>query len=102
MALNVNCKNGEKVIDPYHNKERFHRSGLIIERVSERNAELLRAYILDMSNGINVGGTKGYRSFHRLITLKYRLRRFASWFEELKGKNLDELTFDDVHDIFKK
>ncbi len=102
MALNVNCKNGEKVLDPYKHKERFHRTGLIIEGVSDRNAELIRAYLKDMSNGINVGSVKGYRSFHRLTTLKYRMKRFATWFSEHKGKNLDELTFDDAHDIFKK
>jgi len=102
MALNVNCKNGEKVIDPYKHKERFHKTGLVIEGVSERNAALLKVYLTDMSNGLNVGGTKGYRSFHRLNTLKYKMKSIAKWFEQYKSKNLDELTFSDVHDVFKK
>jgi integrase len=102
MALNVDCKSGEKVIDPFKHKERFQKNGLVVEGVSERNTELIKAYVQDMSNGMNVGGNRGYRGYNRLLTLKYRLRTIALWFEQHRSKNLDCLSFEDAHDIFRK
>jgi len=102
MALNLNNKKGETVIDPYSHKERFERIGLTIKGVSERNRTLIQQYLKDMQNGVNVGGSRGYRSFARLNASKYKITKIARLFEEFKSKNLDALSEEDVIDIFKR
>lgn len=76
-------------IDPYKHKERFMKwkdkvkNG--IPEVSQKNSDIIRAYIFDMENGINVsnGSKKGARSYIRLNTIKDKLMFFALRFKEV-------------------
>lgn len=101
MALTLNNTAGELVIDPYKNKEKYLKNGKILDGVSNRNQELVCAYLTDMEKGKNVSGVKGYRSFTRLNTLRSRMLKLAQLTEQQFNKNLDELSDDDAIRLFK-
>ncbi len=74
--------------DPYNHKERYflwkERTKEGIPNISKENSNLIRNYIIDMENGINVSSVsvKGARSYIRLNTLKDKMMFFSRNFEE--------------------
>jgi hypothetical protein len=61
-------------ISPYKHKEvylNWKKKG-VIEDVSKPNSDLIRQYILDMENGVNISSknVKGGRSYARLNALR--------------------------------
>jgi integrase len=84
MALNINNTNGELVIDPYNNQEKYKKWNKKIDGLSARNNEAIVTYLEDMRRGINISpkATKGKRGFNRLNTQKHRLSRIFSMLED--------------------
>ncbi|MDP1696085.1 MAG: hypothetical protein Q8L29_04180 [archaeon] len=97
----------ETKIDPYKHKERFLRwkeqSAEGIKGLSPQNGLILKSYLSDMENGLNVASLmkKGPRSYTRLYTLKIRIAFLMKMFEQ--RLNLDDLTKVDeqqLHNLF--
>jgi len=88
--------------DPYHHKERWEawkaQNVDAIRGVSKYNAGIILSFLSDMEVGKNVSpvSRKGERSYIRLNTLRVRIAFFADYF----CKNLDQLTKDDIHNLF--
>lgn len=94
-------------IDPYKHKERYLKwkekyQTLDIENISKENSDLIKRYIFDMEEGINVSmmSTKGSRSYTRLNNLKQRLIFLATSFEERLNSNLIDLTEEEIFKFF--
>ena len=89
-------------IDPYNNKLRYEtwkRDGKI-EGVSDRNAQLIRQYLLDMESGLNVA-TPGARGYAQLVNIKNRLPFITRNLMFMYGeKSLTELTDSEVASFF--
>jgi hypothetical protein len=66
-------------IDPYKHKEKYlawkEKTKLEIPGMSKTNFDLMKAYLQDMENGMNVSSfnKKGSRSYIRLNVLRQRL-----------------------------
>ena len=75
---------------------------LDIEDISKENSDIIKRYIFDMENGINISAmsAKGSRSYIRLNNLKQRLIFLAKGFEEIANSNLDELKEEEVFKFF--
>ena len=103
MVLQIDNPNGELVIDPRKNKERYEKWNRRIKGISKEDEALILKYIDDMENGLNVSPhvKKGARSYSRLNTLISRMTAITKIIEQNLGKtNLKELTEQDVHHIF--
>jgi hypothetical protein len=82
-------------IDPYNNKEKYlswkDRIEQGIPNITEANSNIIKQYLSDMENGLNVDSTKkGSRSYLRLNTLRVRIGFLAREFE--KRFNLTQIT----------
>ena len=83
-------------LDPYNHKQRFlnWKENTIagIPEISKKNSDLIRQYILDMENGLNVSisSSKGSRSYIRLNSLREKIVFFGRKFEEIY--NIDNIT----------
>lgn len=97
MALNLN----KNVIDPYNNKKKWERRPQFFDDISKSNNDILTRYLRDMEDGKNAGGVKGCRSYSRLNSLRCRMHKIASLFEEHYQKDLVCLEEDDVHGLFR-
>ncbi len=85
-------------IDPYKNKERYlnwkEKTTEAIPNLTEYNSNIIKQYLNDMENGINIAVTnkKGARSYVRLNALRQRLVFLVKQFEM-------RFKFDKVTDI---
>ena len=85
-------------IDPYNHKERYlswkEKNKYGITGLSDSNSELIREYITNMENGVNVAtvSVKGSRSHTRLNNLKDKMIFFAKKFKE-------KFSIDNISDI---
>ncbi|MEA3329349.1 MAG: site-specific integrase [Nanoarchaeota archaeon] len=95
-------------IDPYNHKERYekwkekHKSSNI-KGLSKANSDILKRYIDDMENGINISVTskKGARSPIRLNTLITRLAFLFRKFEQkFKIKDITKIKEEHLHRFF--
>jgi len=83
-------------IDPYKHKERYLRwkekTKSQIPEITKQNSDLIKDYLQDMENGVNIASTnkKGSRSYIRLNTLKQRMTFMSKQFKE--RFNLDIIT----------
>lgn len=95
-------------LDPYKHRERYlewkeaSKAGII--GLSRQNEYLIKKYLSDMENGLNIGSVqkKGARSFPRLNALRHRMLFIAQLFK--KKFALDDLTHVDeqqLHDVFR-
>jgi hypothetical protein len=83
-------------LDPYKNKEKYQawkdktQSG--ISEISKSNSDLIKEYIQNMEEGLNVSSLvkRGSRSYVRLNVLRQRMTFLAKEFE--KRLNLERLT----------
>lgn len=88
--------------DPYSHAERWeewrkkNQNG--IKGISKHNSDLALAYLFDMELGKNVSphAKKGERSCLRLNDIRGKMVFFA----ERLGKDLDNITKDEIHDFF--
>lgn len=81
-------------------KKKFENKNL--EGLSKQNSDLIKKYIFDMENGLNVSNesSKGSRSYIRLNNLKQRVGFIAGEFEKRNINFLGELTEEDVFKFF--
>lgn len=89
-------------IDPYKNKEKFENwkdKGCKIPDVSKANEKLIRDFLLDMEQGININTSnkKGSRSYIRLNAYRSKLKTLAI----LLKKDFPKLTKQDFHNLVK-
>ena len=83
-------------LDPYKHKERYlawkQKTESGISEINKDNSDLIKSYLQDMENGINISSSsrKGSRSPIRLNVLRHRLVFLAKEFE--KRFNLDKIT----------
>ena len=74
-------------IDPYKHKERYlawkEKTTEAIPNLTEYNSNIIKQYLSDMENGINIAVTnkKGARSYVRLNALRQRLVFLVKQFE---------------------
>lgn len=94
-------------IDIYKHKERYLNwkkkfENSDIEDISKNNSDIIKRYIFDMENGINISvmSAKGSRSYIRLNNLKQRLIFMAKGFEERVNSNLEDLKEEEVFKFF--
>ena len=92
-------------IDPYRHKERYlkwkERTQLFIPEISRENSELIKEYLRDMENGVNIANAtkKGARSFIRLNSLRQRMVYLS---KEFKARfNLDIITGINESQLFE-
>ncbi|MFH1500753.1 MAG: hypothetical protein ABIE22_02290, partial [archaeon] len=78
-------------IDPYKTKERYlawkEKTKDEIPEINKLNSDIIKEYLQDMENGINVSNLvkKGSRSFIRLNVLRQRIVFIAKEFEKRFG-----------------
>jgi hypothetical protein len=94
-------------IDPYNHKERYLNwknsiNGRIPD-LSDKNAQIILEYILDMEHGLNVASSsrKGARGFPRLNNLRQRIIFLIKRFEELYNlEDVSLITERVLHEYF--
>ena len=85
-------------IDPYKHKERYlnwkKKTKKEIPKISKQNSDLIKQYLMDMENGINIScvNKKGARSYIRLNALKTRMIFLIQQFEA-------KFNIDNIKDI---
>jgi len=85
-------------IDPYKHKERYlnwkKKTKKEIPKISKQNSDLIKQYLTDMENGINIScvNKKGARSYIRLNALKTRMIFLIQQFEA-------KFNIDNIKDI---
>jgi len=85
-------------IDPYKHKERYlnwkKKTKKEIPKISRQNSDLIKQYLADMENGINIScvNKKGARSYIRLNALKTRMIFLIQQFEA-------KFNIDNIKDI---
>ncbi|HJX49896.1 MAG TPA: hypothetical protein VJ438_00365 [Candidatus Nanoarchaeia archaeon] len=92
-------------IDPYKHKERYlkwkENNSLIIPDISKSNSEFILSYLADMEKGLNIGSSKGSRSFIRLNNLKQRMIFMSKQFEKRFGiSDLRKINEQQLHNYF--
>lgn len=97
-------------LDPYNHKERYFEwkkevleKGM--EEVSKANAQIIFKYIQDMEYGLNVSlaNKKGARSYHRLNTLREKMKFFSRHFKEnFSLECITDVTEDELVIFFAK
>lgn len=94
-------------IDPYKHKERYMKwkenTRERVPGVTPANSGLIKSYISDMENGINIasGSIKGSRSYIRLNTLKDKLIFFSKKFKEFYAiEDITEISEEQLHLFF--
>lgn len=71
-------------IDPYKNKEKYlnwkEKTHSAIPEINKSNSDIIKAYLLDMEQGLNVSCTskRGSRSYIRLNVLRQKHFRIKS------------------------
>ena len=93
-------------IDPYKHKEKFLtwkekvKNG--IPDISKQNSDIIRQYISDMENGLNVSAksVKGARSYIRLNNLKQRMIFLAKQFEHYCNVGLTDINEERLFKLF--
>lgn len=105
MPLNLNNNSGEKVIDPYKHKEKYFKwkKTKKLNGISTPNSEIIIKYLDDMEKGINVSNKvkRGARSYIRLNSLRSRIPKVASLFEQhTKKDKITEVTEEEAHSLF--
>ena len=91
--------------DPYKHKERYllwkEKTGKRISEISTQNSSIILRYLQDMEQGINVGVSKGSRSYIRLNNLKQRMIFLAKTFEEtFKLKDITKISEKEIFNFF--
>jgi hypothetical protein len=96
-------------IDSYHHRERYlhwkEESEKGIEGLSPQNEKILKNYLSDMENGLNVAFLmkKGPRSYTRLHTLRIRIRFLMHLFQERENLNdLTRVSEEQLHKVFRE
>lgn len=97
-------------LDPYNHKERyFEWKKEVLEKgmkeVSKANAQIIFKYIQDMEYGLNVSlaSKKGARSYHRLNTLREKMKFFSRHFKEnFSLECITDVTEDELVIFFAK
>lgn len=96
-------------IDPYNRKEKYlkwkEHSVVGIDGLSAENEAILRKYLSDMENGINIAFLmkKGPRSYTRLYTLRIRISFMMKLFQErLSITNLTKVSEEQLHTLFRE
>ena len=80
-------------LDPYKHKERYlawkTRTQSQIPGITKENSNLIKQYLEDMQNGINIASSskKGSRSYIRLNVIRHRLVFLSKEFEKRFGLN---------------
>ncbi|MBR9704632.1 phage integrase family protein [Candidatus Pacearchaeota archaeon] len=93
-------------IDPYKHKERYikwkEKTKYGIKDISIKNSDIIKKYLLDMENGINISSTskKGSRSFTRLNNLIQRMVFLSKEFEKRYKCNLIGLKEEQLFEFF--
>lgn len=93
-------------IDPYKSKETFlrwkekTRNG--IPGISTSNSDIIRRYISDMENGLNVSAksVKGARSYVRLNNIKQRMIVLAKYIKRYRNVELSNVTEEQIITFF--
>jgi len=81
-------------IDPYKNKEKYlnwkNQTQSAIPKITKANSDLIKQYLQDMEQGINVASStkRGSRSYIRLNVLRQRMVFIAREFEKRFNLNL--------------
>lgn len=81
-------------IDPYKNKEKYlnwkNQTQSAIPEITKANSDLIKQYLQDMEQGINVASStkRGSRSYIRLNVLRQRMVFMARQFEKRFNLNL--------------
>ncbi len=112
MALNINNSNGELVIDPYKNKEKYQNWDKKSKGISKKNSDAILHYLEDMMKGININpkARKGKRSYVRINNQRHRLKSMIHFLERdyqiydvlnHSKDNIKKLK-DSVFDLFEK
>ncbi len=92
-------------IDPHKSKEKYlswkTKTELAIPEISKENSDLIKEYLRDMENGINIASSskKGSRSYSRLNTLRQRLVFLSKGFKV--GFNLNIITSINEPQLFE-
>lgn len=91
MVMDVDNLDGELVRDPHNSKETFKSWNRRVDGVGVENERIIVQYIDDMRAGRNVPpkAPKGKRSYHRLLTLRIRLKRMCELLK--KYENVDQI-----------
>ena len=92
-------------LDPYKNKEsylKWKNKSKEIPNIGDINSNLIKQYLNDMENGINVSTTnkKGARSYARLNSLKNRMIFLAKNFKEMFNVNILEIKEEQLFNLF--
>ena len=94
-------------IDPYKNKERYlnwkEKTTEAIPNLTEYNSDIIKQYLSDMENGINIAVTnkKGARSYVRLNALRQRLVFLVKQFEiRFKFYKVTDITEERLFSFF--
>ena len=79
MVMDVDNLDGELVRDPNNSKEKFKNWDGRVHGVGPENEHIIVQYIDDMRAGRNIPpkAPKGKRSYHRLMTLRVRMKRIC-------------------------
>ncbi|MDP1854222.1 MAG: hypothetical protein Q8L26_08500 [Candidatus Omnitrophota bacterium] len=94
-------------LDIYHHadrykdwKEEISKSG--IDGLSNKNSEILTAYVFDMEQGVNIprGAKKGARSYQRLNSLRYRIAFIMGMLEKRDAKDITKVDEKDLVCLF--
>jgi integrase len=96
-------------IDPYKNKERYEKwkrliEGKTIPELSKVNSDLIKNYLFDMENGLNVakGSRKGARSHIRLNNLRIRIIFIAKKIDKLYSEDMTSINERQIVGLFNK
>jgi len=94
-------------IDPYKHKESYFKWKKEIHsripKINQFNSDLIKQYLQDMENGLNVATTnkRGSRSYSRLNTLRRRMVFMAKMFEErFKLEKMVEIKEENLFQFF--
>jgi integrase len=94
-------------IDPYKHKERYlnwkKKTKKEIPKISRQNSDLIKQYLIDMENGINIScvNKKGARSYIRLNALKTRMIFLIQQFEaKFNIENIRDIKEEQLFSFF--
>jgi len=89
-----------EVYDPYDYKTKWENLKGDLNSCSKKNRILIDSYLKDMELGLNVKSVKGKRSYSRLVTLRYRMKRLDELTREMFDVDFINLTDRNVAKLF--
>jgi site-specific recombinase XerD len=88
------------VIEPINHEQRYKNA--ISKDKDDWKEPLIKQFLNDLEQGVNIKGNKGRRSYIRLNTLRSRLKNWERWVYQEHKKKLTKLTYKDIHKVYSK